>query len=84
MKQNRKPGVMTRALIMLGIVVMVAAPAIAPAADAPKRPNIVIILADDMGFADMGSYGSEIRTPNLDSLANNGVRFTNFYTHASC
>ena len=37
-----------------------------------------------MGFADMGSFGSEIKTPNLDSLANEGVRFTNFYTHASC
>jgi len=84
MKQNRKLGIMTRLLIMLGIVVIVAAPAIAPAADAQRRPNIVIILADDMGFADMGSYGSEIRTPHFDSLANNGVRFTNFYTHATC
>ena len=84
MKQNRKIGIMTRLLIMLGIVVIVAAPAIAPAADAPKRPNIVIILADDMGFADMGSYGSEIKTPHFDSLASNGVRFTNYYTHATC
>jgi len=53
-----------------------------PAAD--RRPNIVIILADDMGFSDMGSFGSEIRTPALDSLAMRGVRFTNFYTHATC
>ncbi len=58
--------------------------AVAPAEAQVKRPNIVIILGDDMGFSDMGSYGSEIRTPNLDSLANNGVRFANFYTHASC
>ena len=50
----------------------------------PKRPNIVIILGDDMGFSDMGSFGSEIKTPNLDSLAREGLRFTNFYTHASC
>jgi len=49
-----------------------------------RRPNIVIILADDMGYSDMGMFGSEIRTPNLYSLAQNGVRFTNFYTHASC
>ena len=48
-----------------------------------NRPNIVIILADDMGFADLGSFGSEIKTPNLDSLANDGVRFTNFYTQQS-
>jgi len=70
----------------MGIVVNVAAlaaPVIAAAADEPRRPNIVVILADDMGFADMGSYGSEIKTPNLDSLAKDGVRFTNFYTHAS-
>jgi len=52
-------------------------------ADAPRRPNVVIILLDDMGYADMGSFGSEIKTPNLDSLAKDGVRFTNFYTHAS-
>jgi arylsulfatase len=84
MKQNRKQGGLTQLLIALGMFVMVVAPAMAPATDAPRRPNIVIILADDMGFADMGSYGSEIKTPNLDSLANNGVRFTNFYTHASC
>ena len=53
-------------------------------AQATRRPNIVVILGDDMGFSDMGSFGSEIRTPNLDSLAKSGVRFTNFYTHATC
>ena len=51
---------------------------------ADERPNIVIILADDMGYSDMGSFGGEIKTPNLDVLANEGVRFTQFYTHASC
>jgi len=83
----RKPGHLSRLLSALGIVGMVAAlfaPAIAFAADAPRRPNIVIILGDDLGFADMGAFGSEIKTPNLDSLANEGVRFVNFYTHASC
>jgi len=57
---------------------------IASAAAPARRPNIVVILGDDMGYADMGSFGGEIRTPNLDSLAKDGVRFTNFYTHASC
>jgi arylsulfatase A-like enzyme len=83
----RTPGNLGRLLRTLGIVgvlAALAAPAIATAADANRRPNIVIILGDDMGFADMGSFGSEIRTPNLDSLAREGVRFTNFYTHASC
>ena len=54
------------------------------AAQQDSRPNIVILLADDMGFADMGAFGSEIATPNLDALAAAGIRFTNFYTHASC
>jgi len=49
-----------------------------------KRPNIVLIVTDDMGYADIGSFGGEIATPNIDSLATDGVRFTNFYTHASC
>ena len=51
---------------------------------ADDRPNIVILLADDMGYSDMGSFGGEIQTPNLDALAHEGVRFTQFYTHASC
>jgi arylsulfatase len=49
-----------------------------------RRPNIVIILGDDLGFADLGAFGGEIKTPNLDLLAKDGVRFANFYTHASC
>jgi arylsulfatase len=77
-------GRLLKALGVVGAFAALAAPAGAFAADPPRRPNIVIILADDMGFADMGSFGSEIRTPNLDALAKNGVRFTNFYTHASC
>lgn len=48
------------------------------------KPNIVFILADDLGYSDLGCYGSEIATPNLDSLANNGLRFTQFYNTARC
>jgi arylsulfatase A-like enzyme len=66
------------------LMAILAFPAISLAADAPRRPNIVVILGDDLGFADLGAFGGEIRTPNLDSLAKEGVRFTNFYTHASC
>ena len=51
---------------------------------AERRPNVVLIVTDDMGYADIGSFGGEIATPNIDSLATDGVRFTNFYTHASC
>ena len=48
------------------------------------KPNIVVILVDDMGFSDLGCYGSEIPTPNLDALAAGGVRFTQFYNTARC
>lgn len=48
------------------------------------RPNIILILSDDMGFSDIGCYGSEISTPNLDRLAAGGVRFTQFYNTARC
>jgi len=51
---------------------------------APAPPNILVILADDMGFADAGCYGGEIATPNLDGLAARGVRFTQFYNTARC
>ncbi len=47
------------------------------------RPNIVLILGDDLGFSDLGAFGGEINTPNLDALAADGVRFNQFYTHAS-
>lgn len=47
-------------------------------------PNILLIMADDMGYSDIGCYGGEIRTPHLDSLAENGVRFTRFYNTARC
>ncbi len=49
-----------------------------------KRPNIVLIMSDDMGFSDLGCYGGEIRTPNLDGLAKRGLRFTQFYNCALC
>ncbi len=55
-----------------------------PAHAAAKRPNIVVILADDLGYSDLGCYGGEIRTPRLDGLAAGGVRFTQFYNTARC
>jgi arylsulfatase len=52
-------------------------------AQAPKqKPNIVIILADDMGFSDIGCFGSEINTPNIDRLAREGLKMTQFYNAA--
>ncbi|MBI5084272.1 MAG: arylsulfatase [Acidobacteria bacterium] len=49
-----------------------------------KRPNVIVILADDLGYSDIGSFGGEIATPNLDRLASSGVRFTRFYNCARC
>jgi arylsulfatase len=51
---------------------------------ANRPPNVLILLADDMGYSDLGCYGSEIRTPNLDGLAKDGLRFTQFYNTARC
>ncbi len=58
--------------------------AVAAEAAVDGRPNIVLILADDMGWSDLGCYGSEIKTPHLDKLAAGGVRFTQFYNTAKC
>ena len=56
-----------------------------PASEPPGPPqNILLIVADDLGFTDLGAFGGEIATPNLDALARQGVRFTNFHTSASC
>jgi len=49
-----------------------------------SRPNIVLILADDLGYSDIGAYGSEVKTPNLDRLANEGIRFREFYNNSIC
>ena len=54
------------------------------AENAAAKPNIVVILVDDMGFSDIGCYGGEIATPNLDALAADGLRFTQFYNTARC
>ena len=50
----------------------------------PARPNIVLIMCDDLGFSDIGCYGAQIDTPNLDRLAAGGLRFTQFYNTARC
>jgi arylsulfatase A-like enzyme len=54
------------------------------AVEAADRPNVLIVVADDLGFSDLGCYGGEIATPNLDGLAKNGLRFTQFYNTARC
>lgn len=63
------------------LVVLLSVPSVGFSAD---RPNIVVILVDDMGFSDIGCYGSEIPTPHLDGLAANGLKFTQFYNTGRC
>ena len=52
--------------------------------DAAKKPNIIIIMVDDLGYSDLGCYGGEINTPNIDSLGYSGLRFTQMYNGARC
>ena len=69
---------------MTALILLVSA-SVAQAADTgPRRPNIVLIMSDDMGYSDIGCYGGEIETPNLDALAKGGVRFAQFYNTARC
>src|SRR5688572_17491462 len=78
--ENAGPPRMKSTLILLSVLAFAAG---AFAADAP-RPNIILIMSDDVGYSDIGCYGGEIETPNLDALARGGVRFTQFYNTARC
>ncbi len=69
---------MTRLLLTIFLL------ALGTSVTAAPKPNVLLILADDLGFSDLGCYGGEIDTPNLDALANNGLRFTRFYNTARC
>ncbi|MBX3479969.1 MAG: arylsulfatase [Caulobacter sp.] len=80
---------MLRALLKpaLGLVGLAALLAFGPSAAAPKapsKPNIVVILIDDGGYTDLGAYGGEIATPNIDALAASGARFSNFHASPMC
>jgi len=71
------------ALASLMLVMPVVLLATEPAKQ-PAKPNVLIILVDDMGYSDLGCYGSEIKTPNIDRLAANGMKFTQMYNTAKC
>ena len=73
-----------RAAWWVGVLLMGMGWALETFAQAPRRPNIIVILADDLGYSDLGCYGGEIRTPHLDALAAKGLRFTQFYNGARC
>lgn len=69
---------------MLNLAVALLVPAAILHAAGTAKPNFILIMADDMGFSDIGCYGSEIQTPNIDRLAREGMRFTQFYNNAKC
>ncbi len=77
------PNTLRRAALAVFAFLLLAGTAARSGAQAP-RPNVLIILADDLGWSDIGCYGSEISTPNIDALANDGLRFTQFYNSARC
>jgi arylsulfatase A-like enzyme len=81
---GRLGGSRRAAIIIIGALIGIAPVQAQPAKSAPKHPNIVILLADDWGFSDVGSFGSEIATPNIDALAHAGMRFSNFHVAGSC
>ena len=80
--QNRKTGrIVNRTKLLLALVL---AGLIIGSQLKASRPNIVLIMADDMGYSDIGCYGGEIDTPNLNGLAQRGLRFTQFYNTGRC
>ena len=76
-----------RSNIIALVVLLLASPVALHSAEPAKptaRPNILIILVDDMGYSDIGCFGSEIKTPNIDRLAANGMKFAEMYNTAKC
>ena len=74
----------TRALLACPAILLAIFFSASSSQGAAKRPNIIIMMADDMGFSDIGCYGGEIKTPNLDGLAAGGVRLSHFYNTCRC
>jgi len=80
MKQNVFSGIF-RPFLLFSLALL---PSLAATATVPTRPNILLILAEDMGFSDLGAFGGKIATPLLNQLAADGLRMTNFHVAATC
>ncbi|MFT7618316.1 MAG: arylsulfatase A-like enzyme, partial [Planctomycetota bacterium] len=76
--------ILLNVLILLLPLIGCAKPAAQAVAKPAAQPNILLIVADDLGYSDLGCYGGEIDTPNLDTLAKQGVRFTEFHVNPMC
>ncbi|MCA9136009.1 MAG: sulfatase-like hydrolase/transferase [Planctomycetales bacterium] len=85
MKHSLGIGVSSRVFVLVLCCIGITPAVLAQSSnDAAAKPNILLILADDLGFSDLGCYGGEIQTPNLDALAEGGLRFTQFYNTGRC
>jgi arylsulfatase A-like enzyme len=83
MRKTKSRTTRTAGLVLLAFFALAATASEAQKTKEP-RPNIILIMADDMGYSDIGSYGGEINTPNLDRLAAEGIRFKEFYNNSIC
>ena len=83
-RQKRQGTPMKQRLLLIVLLALVLTPIIGTATEAADRPNILLIAVDDMGYSDVAPFGGEIKTPHIDSLAREGVKFTNFYVGPSC
>ena len=75
---------MNRLTLMVCFTLGSALVSVASGCESAERPNIILVMADDLGWSDIGCYGGEIKTPHIDSLAKDGLRFTQFYNNAIC
>lgn len=82
--QRKRAGGLTRRNLLAGAACLAASSQLGAAPTAAPRPNFVVILFDDLGYSDLGPYGSEIPTPNIDALARGGLSFAQFYNAARC
>jgi arylsulfatase len=74
----------TSITILLLTTIFISCEPLKEATQTPKKTNVILILADDMGWSDLGCFGSEVQTPNLDKMASNGMRFTQMYNTSKC
>jgi arylsulfatase A-like enzyme len=75
---------MSKLILLVCVAYSIALVSKASCRETAKRPNIILVMADDLGWSDIGCYGGEIETPNINSLAKQGLRFTQFYNNAIC
>ena len=82
--KNPEPGKLVSPIVLLLLAVAFVSLLESNALAQPSKPNVLLVVVDDMGWTDVGAYGAEIETPNIDRLANMGFQFTDFHASISC